>query len=337
MAGPETRMKTSRHFPKLLLAAATLVGALALYSQIASGQAPAPPQPDGSEQRLGAFTIGGQSFAVVVRNQNVFPPGTAKPTATPSDLEILDANANVVYQESFAALTANDQSTPRLSVSASMLNGSGGQALILRFLEESAAGVVNESWQMFGLVKGTLTRYGPPLPLGQGGGIAVNGVLTGVMLNGGIGVLPLASTAEALEFRVWTGNSFVYIPVRVNWAAGQWSEGEQCFALDNGSLRPNGCNLRMAANPRPLAEGTVAFYAQPQEDPYNSRQVSVHSNSAVEFLIARPLVNWKSSGDRFSCSLDDMWLRVRVDGVEGWVHSQTAFAALGLPSAAPPQ
>jgi hypothetical protein len=337
MAGSEARMKTARQFPKLLLAAATFVCALALYPRIASGQAPAPPQLNGAEQHLGVFTIGGQSFAVVVRSQNISAPGDAKPTTTLSDLAIFDANANVVYQESFAALIANNQSTERLSVSASMLNGSGGQALILRFLEESAAGGVTESWQMFGLVKGTLTRYGPPLPLGQGGGLAVNGVLTGVMLNGGIGVLPLASTAEALEFRAWTGNFLVYVPVRVDWTAAQWSEAEQCFALDNGSLRPNGCNLRIAANPRPPAEGTLAFYAQPQEDTYNSRQVSVHSNSAVEFLIARPLVNWKSSGDRFSCSFDDMWLRVRVDGVEGWVHSQTAFAALGLPSAVSPQ
>lgn len=330
-------MKTARHFPKLLLAVATLVCALALYPQAAFGQAPAPLQLNGAEQRLGVFTIGGQSFAVTARNQNVSAPGSAKPTAALSDLEILDANANVVYQESFAASIANDQSTPRLSVSASVLSGASGEALILRFLEESAAGGVSESWQMFGLVKGMLTRYGPPLPLGQGGGIAVNGVLTGVMLNGGIGVVPLASTAEALEFRAWTGNFFVYVPVRMDWAAGQWSEGEQCFALDNGSLRPNGCNLRIAANPQPRAEGTVTMYAQPQEDPYNARQVPVHSNSAMEFLIARPLVNWKTSGDRFSSSFDDMWLRVRIDGAEGWVHSQTDFAALGLPSVAPPQ
>ena len=330
-------MKTARHFPKLFRVAAPFVCALALHAQATSGQAPAPPQLNSAEQRLGIFTIGGQLLVVLTHSQSVSSPGSTKPTTTLSDLEILDANANVVYQESFASAVANDQFTPRLSVSASVLSGTGGQALMLRFLEESPSGGVSESWQMFGLVKGALTRYGPPLPLGQGGGLAVNGVLTGVMLNGGIGVLPLASTAEALEFRAWTGNFFVYVPVRVDWATGEWSEAEQCFALDNGSLRPNGCNLRIMANPTARAEGTISLYAQPQEDTYNSRQVSVHANSAVQFLIARPLVNWKNSGDRFSCSFDDMWLRVGIGGTEGWVHSQTDFAALGLPSAAPPQ
>lgn len=311
--------------------------ALAFFPQWAYAQDSSPSPLSGTEQGLGVFTIGGQSFAVSARNENASASANSKPTATLEELEIRDANQGVVYREDFSPIVENDQVVRGLSVSASLLEGSGGQALLLRFLEESDTAGATESWQMFGLVNGSFTRYGPPLPLGQGAGIAVNGVLTGVMLSGGIGVVPLASTADALEFRVWSGNFFVYVPVRIDWTAGQWSEGEQCFALDNGRLSPDGCNLRIAANPGPREEGSVTMYAQPQDDPYNSRSVSIHSSSLVQFLTARPLVDWKSGGDRFSCTFDDMWLRVSIDGAEGWVHSQADFAALGLPPLTPPQ
>jgi hypothetical protein len=330
-------MKPRSRRPLISLAVTASLCALALFSQRACAQTPAPPELNGTEQGLGVFAIGGQSFTVLARDENVAAGANSKPTPTLAELEIRDANQAVVYRESFSPVIESDQVIRGLSVSASLLEGSGGQALVLRFREASDAGGATESWQMFGLVKGSLTRYGPPLPLGQGAGIAVNGVLTGVMLSGGIGVVPLASTADALEFPVWAGNFFVYVPVRIDWAAGQWSEAEQCYALANGSLSPGGCNLRILANPRPREEGSVTMYAQPQEDPYNSRSISVHSDSVVQFLIARPLVDWKSSGDRFSCSFDDMWVRVRINGAEGWVHSQADFAALGLPSAAPPQ
>jgi hypothetical protein len=57
----------------------------------------------------------------------------------------------------------------------------------------------------------------------------------------------------------------------------------------------------------------------------------------VEFLLARAVVNWESSGGRITCRFDDLWLRVRIGGNEGWVHSEADFAALGLPPASPPQ
>jgi hypothetical protein len=29
----------------------------------------------------------------------------------------------------------------------------------------------------------------------------------------------------------------------------------------------------------------------------------------------------------------DMWLKVRIDGAEGWIHSEEDFEAVGLPQA----
>jgi hypothetical protein len=313
-----------------LLLGAPFLCAPALYAQDAPLPAAAVPRVVESEQRLGMFTLDGQAFTVMTRSQTISPASSARFATTVWELEIRDANANAVYQETFPTSIADGNFMQTMTVSGSLLEGAGGRALLLRFVEDLGSAGVSESWQMFGLVNGTLTRYGAPVPLGQSAA-TINGVLTGVMLRGGIGVVPLASTAEALEFRVWAGNFFVNVPVRIDWAQGQWSEGEQCFSNEGGSLQPTGCNLRVTLLRQPVAEGAaVTLYAQPQENTYDALQVPVRGDSAVEFPAARALVKWQNSGDRFTCRLDDVWLRVRIDESEGWVHSATDFAALGL-------
>jgi hypothetical protein len=332
----------------LLLAAAAFLGVLALHAQHAAGQSPeaaSPPRQASSdvsqlidtERRLGAFAIGGQMYAVVAREKSVSGARDAKFATTLAELQVRDANETVVYQESFPYDLQDGHFTRQLSASASVLQGVGGSLLLLRFLEEPAAGHA-ESWRVFGLVRGELAPFGVPLPLGQGSGIAVGGVLTGVMVRGGIAVTPLASTAELLEFRAWAGRFFVYVPVRVDWEQGQWSEAEQCFELAGGSLRPSGCNLRVSADARSRGDGSiVTLYAEPAEDPYNAQQVPVRGSSPVELLAARTVVNWQRSGQRIACTFDEMWLRVRIDGNEGWLHSEADLAALSLPVANPPQ
>lgn len=324
-------MKNPGLVPKLFLSAAVLC-VPALHAQQAAAPAPEVPRVTESEQQLGSFTLGGQGFRVVTRSQTIAPASNAQFATTLSALEIFDGNANAVYQETFAAPVADGRFLQTLTVSGSLLEGAGGRALVLRFIEDTDL-AASESWQMFGLVDGRLARYGAPLPLGQGS--AINGVLTGVMLRGGIGVVPLASTAEALEFRVWAGNFFVGVPVRIDWEQGQWSEGEQCFANVGGSLQPVGCNVRVAPIRRAVAEGAaVTLYAQPEVNAYAARRVPVRGNSAVEFPAARARVQWNNVGDRFACSLDDVWLQVSIDGNEGWVRTATDFAALGLTAGA---
>jgi hypothetical protein len=322
-------MTNSRLCAKLLLSAAFLC-APAVCAQETAAPASGIPRVTESERRLGMFTLGGQAFTATARSQTISPASNARFATTVSELEIRDANGRTIYQATFPAAITDGRFLQTLAVSASLFEGAGGRALLLRFVEDPVSTGTGESWQMFGMVNGKFTRYGAPLGLGQGGS-AVNGVLAGVMLRGGIGVVPLASTAEALEFRVWTGNFFLHVPVRMDWAQGQWSEAEQCFATDHGTLQPVGCNLRITPVRQPAAEGaTVTLYAQPEENAYTARQIAVHSNSALEFPAARALVKWQNSGERFTCSVENVWLRVRIDGNEGWVHSAADFAALGL-------
>jgi hypothetical protein len=316
-----------------ILVVAIVASAPVVQAQDESLPAAAVPRVIVTEERLGTFTLGEQELTVLTRSEQISPANSERFAATVSELEIRDSNASTVYRGIFPTSPAAGRFLQTLTVAASLLEGTGGGALLLRFIEDAESSGGSESWQMFGMVGGRLTRYGAPLPLGQGGE-AIHGVLTGVMLRGGIGVVPLATTTDALEFRVWAGHFFVGVPVRIDWESGQWSEAEQCFSNTSGNLQPTGCNLRVIATRRPVDEGgAVTVYAQPEENAYAARQIPVRRNSAVEFPAVRARVQWRNVGDRFACSLEDLWLRVRIDGNEGWVRSPVDFAALGLPAA----
>jgi hypothetical protein len=298
---------------------------------------------DVSDQE-GPFSIGDQQFIVALhekafqQNARSHEPDAAPVTAL-ATVEILDRSNTKVYEETFAYGLAGGHFSKRLTASASLLGGNLGTALLIRFLEHSGdAGAeetpVKESWQLFGVVNGRFAPFGAVLPLGQGAGMAVNGVVTGVMTQGGVNVVPLMSNAEGLEFRAWTGNFYVFIPVRVDWTHGQWGEGEQCYGLSNGTLVERGCSLHVQADRQPLPDraGLVRMFAATDANTYNSQEVEVGQHSNVEFVEAMATVRWTSVDDRVECSFDDLWLHVRVGTNDGWVHGEDAFVALGLPA-----
>ncbi len=62
--------------------------------------------------------------------------------------------------------------------------------------------------------------------------------------------------------------------------------------------------------------------------------VVVRQDSKVEFLEAEVELRWQEDRDGIGMGIgDDPWLKVRVDGKEGWIHTQEDFVAIGLPLA----
>jgi hypothetical protein len=65
-----------------------------------------------------------------------------------------------------------------------------------------------------------------------------------------------------------------------------------------------------------------------------AEHVVVKRNSTVEVLQAAGILGWQEESDIVSLGVgEDLWLRVRIDGKEGWIHTQEDFRAIGLPQA----
>jgi hypothetical protein len=352
--------------PLLVIAAAMATAATAagpVSSQDFSFSSPSIQQPSAASatsqaspplanivSRDGPFSLGNQQYTIMLQYKALLEnsprsASAANFTSTLAHLEILDAQGRSVYQETFPYDLAQRRFTQTLSASSSLLPGAGGGALVIRFIERlppspnAEPPLPKESWQVFGVVDGHLAPFGAVLPLGHGTDIAVGGVVAAVMTKGGIEVMPMASTAEVLAFRVWTGQFYALVHVRFDWPHGKWGEGEQCYATDNGTLRERGCIMRMEVAPQPRPPNADTIYAHLFESPDgnldNSVNVPISADAHPEFLDMMAIVQWGAKGQRVECSFRDLWLRIRIDGKEGWLQGQQAFDALGLPLAGP--
>jgi len=311
------------------------------------------PQPRDALTTEGPFTIANQRYTVLfhykVLAERASPSApSANSAATLSQVEIRDAHSNSVYHQDFLYTVTQMHFQQNLTASASLLGGNGGAALVIRFLDhrtgsaEAASGFAKESWQLIGVANGRLAPLGPVLPLGHGTDIAVGGVVTAVMMKGGIAIMPMASTAEVLAFRAWTGSFYAMVPMRFDWAHGQWGEGSQCYQTANGTLTERGCIMPVQANPRPRSPNADAIYVHlfvaPDGNTDNSVNVPVSPEARVEVLEMQAIVRWHIEGlqdQRVTCSFSNVWLRARINGQEGWVHGPDAFDAIGLPLANP--
>ncbi len=279
-------------------------GAIAVRAQGAVAQSAGAelPRLTDTQQGLGAFSVFDRKFSVVAHNKSLARANSTETVDTLAELEIRDGSGNTVYSENFPYEVQGDHFARPITASASLLSGVGYSAIVIRFLEETGTSHEDEQFEVFGWVNGKLAPFGAPLALGQSGsGTAVGDVLTGVMVGGGVDVEPLMSTAEVLQFRAWTGNFLVDIPVRVDWTHGRWSEGEECYGLNGGSSpQRRGCNLQIAGTARPRADGaSVTLYAEPVEDHYIQQTVAADSKKKVEILGLQALVNWKTTGCAF--------------------------------------
>jgi|GEM_PF-1949856 len=326
--------------------AAQLPSTLSSHSQ---ASASATPQLRDTLTQEGPFTVADQTYTVLLHYRMLSESASpsAKTTSTLSRLQILDAHRNPVNDQTFPYTVAQRGFTETLTASATLLSGAGGTALVIRFLDQRVPSpgatpeLAKESWQLFGIVNGHLASFGPVLALGQGSNITVNGTMAAVMMKGGIAVMPIASTAEVLSFRAWTGNFYADVPVRFDWANGQWGQGSQCYQTASGNLTERGCIFPVEAKPQPHPPNADALYvhlfAAPDGNTDNSQNVPVSPDTPVEILEMQAIVDWnfESRDQHVSCSFRNVWLRTRIDGKEGWVHGQDAFDALGLPLSSP--
>jgi hypothetical protein len=310
------------------------------------------PQPVDFVDTQGPFSIGDQPYTVVLHEKVLGKSGNPPPNqntflSTLAELDVVDANGQALFQETFPFALANGRFSQTLNASASLLSSQGGMALVIQFIEQSQSieqsantgaggSPVRESWQIFGLSNGRLTKFGPVLPLGQSSDIAVGGVVTAVMAKGGIVLLPLASAAEELQVRAWTGNFYVLVPMRVDWMHAQWGEAETCYELAEGTLKERGCTLSVEAPRQPASAASdvyVPLFSSVNDQ--EAMEVPLTANSTIDFLDVLATVHWKDTAGRSECSFDNLWLHTRIDGKEGWVHGQESLAALGLPQSLP--
>lgn len=192
------------------------------------------------------------------------------------------------------------------------LAGRNGAGLLVTY-EMKGSTPPARSWEVLGVVEGQLKSFG--LPILPDGGLAAEAPGWDAALR-----------VDVLNFRVSAGNFFAIVPVEINWEFG---------GLRLAYILVKKCRMAVEAARKPV-EGatTVRLFPGTDEEAGEPASVQVRKDSVVELLWSEGRVIWEEFDDHVALGVaEDIWLRVRIDGKEGYLHSPEDFEAVGLPEA----
>ena len=285
------------------------------------------------DRQVGPFELKGQRFTVVLHMKRVQGQGAVVDPVfqeTLTRVEIKDAAGTVHYERTFPlSEVSGDSFTDTTAATVKLLQGKQGSGLLVTYGVSPSTPRGGQSWQVFGLFDQKLVPFSKPV------------YLEGDLLNDKDGA-PVVQTSlepklrgDVLHFRVWTGNFDAIIPLKVDWLLGKFALAWQCQKMTSRGWRPL-CQVRVEAERVPQEEDLtfVRLHQEPEEGFGTPAHVVVKKDSKIEFLAAETEVVWKEDAEGVGLSVsDDVWIKVRIDGKEGWIHTQEDFSAIGLPQA----
>lgn len=226
------------------------------------------------------------------------------------------------------------------SVAAHVLKTRFGRALVVEIDSEPSVPDSGGWVQIFGIINGKLAPFGPPITSGNFIGEGVDSYTVSRMFRG---EAPRTIERDVLNFRLRTGNFDIIYPVQIDWETGSLRPAWRCLAgAPNGrGLVEVGCRYKLyrVEPTRSAALTFVRLFPEPNEQMGVPANVVIKPKSLIEFLDASVLVEWTQDTNAINFGVGGgsgaagVWLHVKIDGRDGWIHSEEDFEAVGLPQA----
>jgi hypothetical protein len=284
------------------------------------------PKLEDFEERRGPFSFAGQSFAAILRYKRL-PGDRSADSQALASLEIRDATEAVQYQRSFPHAVENGAFVETCSADIRVLAGSNGSGLLIDSGCLPSAPLGGGPWQIVGLVGRKLKPFGKPLVTDGKLGKLVPGAIDHV---GDVTqILP-----DVLEIRVWTGYFFVPVPVHVHWLEAKLTLALRCMYQTGHGVAEEGCEMpaeEAELAPRQQEMTFVRLFRESNERTGPPAHVVVKKDSKVEIRAGKVLITWEEGPEVVRLAVgEDVWVKVRIDGKEGWIHTPEDLNAVGL-------
>jgi hypothetical protein len=284
--------------------------------------------------RSQTLIVSQQTFRLLTHVQSI--EGTTEETV--EWWELRDPKEHVVYRESYQVSFENGTFESTVWIDAQSFTTQQGSGILIHGMDLPSAPDSGGWMQVFGFKYGRdkygadinlFGRFGPPI------------IINGEFLDIGPGSFRPTPTSfggatatvmnDVLKFRVWTGNFNIVYPVLINWITGKLQPASRCIeTTSKGQVQR--CSYPITVEAHRDNQPTFVRLFPEADDGYTPKHVIVQPQSKIEYLEARTPVTWNEDANTISFSVDgDVWIRVRIDGLEGWIHSQEDFDAVGLP------
>lgn len=284
------------------------------------------------------FTIGEHTFRMLKHVQRIEAAPGQSVEETVEWWELRNSKDQVVYREQYPFNVVNGVFDFSVSVTASSFTTKEGAGIVVQRGDEPSDPLSGGSVQVFGYKYGRdkygvdeslFGSFGPPIWI-QGDYLGI-----GTDTSRPTPTLPSAVTMmtmdDILKFRVWTGNFFILYPVRINWITGKLEPARRCLET-TAKGRSERCSYPVEVEAHLGREQSfVRLFPEP-DDGFTPKHIVVQAETKIDFLEARTQIDWGGDGKAITFDLNgDVWLKVRIGGEEGWIHSEEDFDALGVP------
>lgn len=272
------------------------------------------------------LSLGSTTFVVVRHYKQL--AGKNNPDARAlASIDIVDVRGMVQYHETFPYRIEGDAFSESCSADVQRLEGSNGNGLLLDTGCEPSAPLAGGPWEILGLVEDRLVRIGKPLVAEGQLGAFTPGQITKV--GQATQILP-----DVLTIRVWTGYFFAAVPVRIDWHGRMLSRGQRCYYQTGHGFEEEGCEVPADGFERHDRGSDLTFvrlFPESRDRGVAPAHVVVKPDSSVDILAAKAFISWSDQQDTIALDTgDDVWVKVRIDGKEGWIHTTEDLSALGL-------
>ncbi len=293
-----------------------------------------------ASQRSESFTVAQHTFRMIIHVQRIAGAKPHEEDETVDWWELRNEKDQVVYRESYPVTFQNGGFESTVGISAKSFTTQQGGGILVHGGELPSAPNDGGWVRVFGFKYGRdkygadeslFGPFGPPIYVAEGDFLEVGsdpypptpifkGTATVTVMN------------DVLRFRVWTGNFNIIYAVLINWITGKVQPARRCIETTSKG-RVERCSYPVQVEAHRENQPTFVRLFPEADEGYTAKHIIVQPQSKVEYLEARMPVAWSEDAKAISFGVDNanMWLKVRIDGQEGWVHSEEDFEALGLP------
>jgi hypothetical protein len=284
------------------------------------------------------FTIGAHTFRMLKHMQRIEAAPGQSVEETVEWWELRNSKDQVVYREQYPFNVVNGAFDFSVSVTASSFTTKEGAGIVVQRGDEPSDPLSGGSVQVFGYKYGRdkygvdeslFGSFGPPIWIqGDYLGIGTDTHSPTPSLPRGVTMMTLD---DILKFKVWTGNFFILYPVRINWIMGRLEPARRCLETTSKG-RTERCSFPVEVEAHLGREQTFVRLFPEADEGFTPKHIVVQAETKIEFLEARTQIDWAENGQAINFDLNgDVWLKVRIGGEEGWIHSEEDFEALGVP------
>ena len=303
---------------------------------VAVPKSDAPPPKLVVSDRSQSLIVAQQTFHLLTHVQSI--EGTTDETV--EWWELRDAKEHVVYRESYPVAFENGMFESTVGIRANSFTTKQGSGILVHGMELPSAPDSGGWVQVFGFKYGRdkyaadeslFGPFGPPIFIdGEFLDIGTDSFRPTPTSFGGA---TATVVHDVLKFRMWTGNFNIVYPVLINWITGKLQPAGRCIeTTSKGQVER--CSYPITVEAHRDHQPTFVRLFPEADDGFTPKHVIVQPQSKIEYLEARTPVAWNEDAKAISFSVNgDLWIKVRIDGLEGWIHSQEDFEAVGLPQA----